>query len=321
MKQFLRLESFPADLPLPFVTIGNFDGVHIGHQFILKRAVEEAHLVQGCSVVISFDPHPLRVLLPDTAPPLIMTPAQKLRALAQHDIDYVLVVPFDEEVSRWSPRHFVERILVRCVAARKVFVGSNFVFGYQQRGNLESLQFLGKEFNFEVEGIPQYTWRQTRVSSTLIRGYIREGNVAEANRLLGRNFALEGAVIAGAGRGHQLTVPTLNLEPSNELIPKTGVYVTQTSFDGKVFASVTNLGTRPTFGESSLSIESHLIDLAEIEAPDQMAVSFFYRLRDEKKFSSPAELKAQIGRDVQAAKKFFNRLKRFAGSAVSTRKS
>jgi riboflavin kinase / FMN adenylyltransferase len=320
MKHFSRLESFPAGLPSPIVTIGNFDGVHLGHQFILKRVVDAAQSARGCSVVITFDPHPLRILLPDTAPPLIMTPVQKLRTLAQHNIDYVLVVPFDKEVSRWSPRQFVERILVRCVSARKVFVGSNFVFGYQQRGNLETMQYLGKEFDFEVEGIPQYTWRQTRISSSLIRGYIREGNVAEANRLLGRNFALEGAVIAGAGRGHKVTVPTLNLEPSNELIPKTGVYVTQASFDGKVFASVTNVGTRPTFGESSLSVETHLIDLTEIEPPEKMLVSFFYRLRDEIRFTSPAELKTQIGRDVQAAKKFFNRLKRFAGTTASSGK-
>jgi riboflavin kinase / FMN adenylyltransferase len=317
MKQFSRLESFPSGLPSPFVTIGNFDGVHLGHQMILKRVVEEAHAARGCSVVISFSPHPLRILLPDSAPPLIMTPSQKLTALAGHDIDHILTVPFDEEVSRWSPRHFVERILVRCVAARKVFVGSNFVFGYQQRGNLETLQFLGKEFNFEVESIPQYTWRQTRVSSSLIRGYVREGNVTEANRLLGKYFTLEGGVTHGAGRGRKLTVPTLNLVPLNELIPKTGVYITQTSFDDGAFPSVTNVGTRPTFDESSLSIESHLIDLNEIQAPSQMSISFFHRLRDEKRFSGPMELKNQIGRDVRAAKKFFDRLKRFTGVTVS----
>ncbi|MBZ5551973.1 MAG: bifunctional riboflavin kinase/FAD synthetase [Acidobacteriia bacterium] len=317
MKQFSRLESFPSGLPSPFVTIGNFDGVHLGHQLILKRVVEEAHSRKGCSVVISFSPHPLRILLPDTAPPLIMTSPQKLAALAQHDIDYVLIVPFDEEVSRWSPRHFVERILVHCVAARKVFVGSDFVFGYQQRGNLETLQFLGNEFHFGVEGIPQYTWRQTRVSSSLIRSYVREGNVAEANRLLGRYFTLEGSVTQGAGRGHKLTVPTLNLVSVNELIPKTGVYITQTSFHSSTYPSVTNVGTRPTFDESSLSIESHLLDQDEIEAPSQMSISFFHRLRDERKFAGPIELKNQIGRDVRAARKFFGRLKRFTGATVS----
>ncbi|MBZ5535496.1 MAG: bifunctional riboflavin kinase/FAD synthetase [Acidobacteriia bacterium] len=321
MKQFSRLESFPSGLPSPFVTIGNFDGVHLGHQMILKRVTKEALAARGCSVVISFSPHPLQIVLPDTAPPLIMTTSQKLAALSQHDIDYVLIIPFDEEVSRWSPRHFVERILVHCVAARKVFVGSDFVFGYQQRGNLETLQFLGKEFNLEVEGIPQYTWRQTRVSSSLIRGYVREGNVAEANRLLGRYFTLEGGVIHGAGRGQKVTVPTLNLAPQNELIPKTGVYITQTSFQDATYPSVTNVGTRPTFDESTLSIESHLIDLAEIEAPSQISISFFHRLRDEKKFSSPIELKNQIGRDVRAARKFFTRLKRFTGATVSPRRT
>jgi riboflavin kinase / FMN adenylyltransferase len=320
MKQFSRLESFPCGLPSPFVTIGNFDGVHLGHQMILKRVAGEAHAAMGCSVVISFSPHPLQILMPDTAPPLIMTASQKLTALTQHDIDYVLIIPFDEEVSRWSPRHFVERILVHCVAARKVFVGSDFVFGYQQRGDLETLQLLGKEFNLEVEGIPQYTWRQTRVSSSLIRGYIREGKLVDANRLLGRYFTLEGGVIHGAGRGHKMTVPTLNLAPLNELIPKTGVYITQTSFQDAVFPSVTNVGTRPTFDESTLSIESHLIDLAEIEAPSQMSISFFHRLRDEKKFSSPTELKDQIGRDVRAARRFFDRLKRFSGATVSPRR-
>lgn len=318
MKQFFDLQGFPADLPSPFVTIGNFDGVHLGHQIILKRVIDEAHATNGCAVVITFDPHPLRILLPESTPQLIMTPAQKLRALANSGVDYVLVLRFTEEVSRWSPRHFVERILVRCVSARKVFVGSNFVFGYQQRGTFETLQSLGAEFGFEIEGIPQFTWRQTRVSSTLIRGFIREGKVADANRLLGRYFEIEGAVIHGSGRGHVLTVPTLNMEAANELIPKTGVYVTHTSFDRRVFASVTNVGIRPTFGESSPSIESHLIEPPPLETPGRISVSFLHRLRDEKKFASPAELKAQIARDVRAAKTFFRRLNRFTKPPSST---
>jgi len=318
MKQFFDLQAFPADLPSPVVTIGNFDGVHLGHQIILKRVIDQAHSTNGCAVVITFDPHPLRILLPESAPQLIMTPAQKLKALADSGIDYVLVLRFSEEVSRWSPRHFVERTLGRGVSARKVFVGTNFVFGYQQRGTFETLQSLGAEFGFEVEGIPQFTWRQTRVSSTLIRGFIREGKVADANRLLGRYFEIEGTVTHGTGRGHVLTVPTLNLQAVNELIPKTGVYVTHTSFDRRVFNSVTNVGIRPTFGKSSLSIESHLIEPPPLESPERISISFLHRLRDEKRFASAAELKSQIVRDVQAAKQFFRRLKRFTKPAIST---
>jgi riboflavin kinase/FMN adenylyltransferase len=319
MKHFTNLLQLPKRLPSPFITIGNFDGVHLGHQEILRRVVAEARAAAGCSIVVTFDPHPLRILLPESAPPLILTPQQKLTALAEHGIDMTLVLRFDDALARWSPRQFIEKVLVDRVSARKVFVGSNFVFGYQQRGTVEVLQHLGAEFGFAVESIPQFTWRRTRVSSTLIRGFIREGHVAEANRLLGRYFALEGKVVSGAGRGRKLAVPTLNLAPENELIPKPGVYVTHTSFLGGNFPSVTNVGIRPTFNESDLSFESHLLNPMENEAPDRLSLAFLHRLRDEKKFSSTEELKDQIGRDVQAAKRYFARLIRFA-SPVSSRR-
>jgi riboflavin kinase/FMN adenylyltransferase len=311
MKCFTVLEQFPRSLPMPMVTIGNFDGVHRGHRQILKRVLEEARAAQGCSVVITFEPHPLQILLPASAPRLIMTTAQKLRALEGYHIDYVLVLPFDEDVARWSPRQFVERVLVEGVGARKVFVGSNFVFGYQQRGTVDTLQELGEKLGFSVEGFPQYTWRRTRISSTLIRGFILKGQITEANRLLGGFFTLEGAVVHGAGRGRKLTVPTLNLLPENELIPKNGVYITSTSFHGEVFPSITNVGTRPTFAETTLSIETYLLGVKKVEAPEALSLAFHQRLRDEKRFETPGDLKMQIEQDVQAAKHYFERLRKF----------
>lgn len=312
MKAFTDPKVFPTQLPNPQVTIGNFDGVHLGHQQILSKVVREARTADGTSVVITFQPHPLRILLPESAPPLIMTSAQKLSAFALHQIDYALILPFDDTLARFSPRQFIECILKDCVAAKKVFVGTNFIFGYQQRGNVETLKALGEEFGFDVEALPQYARRGTRVSSSLIRGLLLEGKVTEANRLLGHSFTLVGNVIAGSARGRTLTVPTLNLVAENELIPKPGVYITQTKWNTESFSSVTNVGVRPTFNESSLSIETHLIGMSEVRRPDTMAVSFLRRLRDERRFSGPEELKVQIEKDVKTAKQFFERLKRFA---------
>lgn len=317
MKTFTELRQLPASLPSPIVTIGNFDGLHLGHQQILHRVAHEARSAHGSALVITFDPHPLRILLPESAPPLIMTSDQKLAALSEFGIDYALVLPFDAELAHWSPRQFVEKILVENIAARKVLVGSNFVFGYQQRGTIETLRSLGQEFHFGLEAVPQLTWRKTCVSSTLIRGLIREGQIASANRLLGRFFSLEGLVVEGAGRGRRLTVPTLNLAAKNEVLPKSGVYVTRASIAGQHYPSVTNIGIRPTFNETHLSIESHLIDVKSVCAPDQMTLSFLHRLREEKQFSSASALKEQIRRDVSAARRFFARMKKFVPAAIS----
>lgn len=311
MKSFTDPRLFPAKLPNPHVTIGNYDGVHFGHQQILKQLVREARAGRGTSVVITFQPHPLRILLPESAPPLILTSTQKLAAFAAQEIDFALSLPFDEAMARWSPRQFVERALVECVAAKRVLVGTNFVFGYQQRGNLDTLKMLGGQFGFSVEGIAQYTRRGTRVSSSLIRGLLLEGKVLEAGRLLGRFFTLVGPVIPGEALGRKVTVPTLNLSPENELIPKSGVYITKTSVHSTIFPSVTNVGTRPTFHDNRLTVESHLLGVRQMEAPGRIELSFLHRLRDERRFESPEALKAQIERDIQNAQKFFDRLNRF----------
>ncbi len=312
MHRLTELGQFPSGLPKPIVTIGNFDGVHLGHRQILEQVITDARATQGTSVVITFDPHPLHVLLPEISQPLIMTPSQKLEVMEALGIEFALVLKFDNELARWSPRHFVERIVVQSIHAHKVYVGSNFIFGYQQRGNVETLKNLGREFGFLVEGVPQFTWRQTRVSSTLIRGFLREGKVQDANRLLGRFYTLVGLVIQGAGRGRTQVVPTLNLSAENELIPKTGVYITQTMFNGQAYRSVTNIGFRPTFNEKKLSIETHLLDTQLASPPNRIEISFLHRLRDEQKFQNADELRRQIAADISDASKFFDRWKRFA---------
>jgi riboflavin kinase / FMN adenylyltransferase len=289
------------------VTIGNFDGVHLGHQEILRRVVERAQKQNLSSAVLTFHPHPARVLRPADAPPLLMTLEQRLRAFGGAGIDAALVVQFDAQIAKVRAEDFVQRFLADAMRARAVLVGGNFRFGHKQAGDVKLLTDLGRQSGFEVEIVPPIVMDGAVVSSTAIRQAVREGRMEEAAKLLGRPVALEGEIRTGTGQGRKLVVPTLNLSTEQECLPKTGVYATETVIAGKGYHSATNVGMRPTFDGAKLAIESNLFDFRENLTSGRMEIRFRTRLRDEQKFSGPDTLRAQVLKDIERAKEYFSK--------------
>jgi len=288
------------------LSIGNFDGLHLGHQAILRRVVERARSLRVRPAVLTFAPHPVRVLAPDVAPRLISTLPQKIRLLEGAGIELLFIAKFDMAFAALTPDAFIQNYLVSGLRAKALCVGSNFTFGHRQAGTIETLKQWRHEF--EVIEVPSVSTRGSLVSSTKIRQFIKEGRVSQACRLLGRWFELEGRIVEGDGRGRSVTVPTLNLEPENELVPRPGVYITRTaSGDEPSTDSITNIGTRPTFGGGAQTIETFVLQGVAGE-PTTSRLQFLRRIRDEQKFDSPLLLREQIGRDVQAAMTFFRRL-------------
>jgi riboflavin kinase/FMN adenylyltransferase len=294
------------------LAIGNFDGIHLGHQAILRATVERAKVLNAVSTVLTFDPSPRKVLRPESAPPQLSTNAQRMEWFNILGLEAVVVLPFTLDLARLSPEEFVEQILVRDLHVKAVLVGENFRFGHKQAGNAKLLSELGTKHGFDVVIIPPVVYRGEVVSSTIIRREVAAGDVSHAARLLGRPFALTGEVIAGTGTGRRFIFPTLNLAVEQELLPARGVYITRTRLDDETCShrSVTNIGMRPTFNGSGLSIETHLLDLELETPPKRIEVRFWKRLREEKKFSSPEELRAQIARDIARTNSFFARLRR-----------
>jgi riboflavin kinase/FMN adenylyltransferase len=304
------LDEVPPDFGPSALTIGNFDGVHVGHRRILRRVREIAEEHHWKASVLTFNPHPARIVAPDRAPRLMTTPEQRASLMRDEGIEQVLILPFTADVARLTAEEFVEKILVAGLGARAVVVGDNFRFGNKKGGDTRLLKALGERLGFFTEVVPAVSCRGMRVSSSVLRGVVEAGDVARAGRLLMRPYALEGEVVEGRGVGSKKTVPTLNLAPRSELHPKVGVYVTRTTDldDGRSWESVTNVGYRPTFGEDErLSIETFLLAPLEGETPVSIRVEFLRRLRDERKFESPEALKAQILKDVTRARAYFRR--------------
>jgi riboflavin kinase/FMN adenylyltransferase len=295
------------------LAIGNFDGIHLGHQTILRAVVVRARETQAIATALTFDPPPLKVLRPESAPLRLSTNVQRMDWFNVAGLEAAVVLPFTMALAQLSPQEFVEQILVRDLRIRSVLVGENFRFGHQQSGDVRLLREFGRKLGFEVIVIPAVVAHGEIVSSTLLRRKIAAGDVTRAARLLGRPFVLTGEVVTGTGTGRRFTFPTLNLTPEQELLPARGVYITRTQFDGdtKRYRSVTNVGMRPTFGGTALAVETHLLDFQGETTPKRIEVRFWKRLRKEKKFSSPEELRAQIARDIAAANRFFSRLRRF----------
>jgi riboflavin kinase/FMN adenylyltransferase len=302
-------DRVPAD-QRTVLTVGNFDGVHLGHQKILREAAKRAREAGALGMAVTFDPHPLRVLRPETAPALIATLAQRLAGIEQMGLDAALVLRFDSALSRLSPEEFVERILVNELHVSAVLVGLNFRFGHRQAGDVARLGRLGKGFGFTVDIIAAVVVRGAVISSTAIRQAVAEGRVEQAGRLLGRPFALTGEVRPGAGQGRRLVVPTLNLAYEQELLPAKGVYATETVVGGHLHRSAANVGLRPTFDGKQLTVESHLFDFSATITSGRMELRFWKRLREEKQFVSPDALRAQVHRDIARAREFFTRLDR-----------
>lgn len=294
------------------LTIGNLDGVHLGHQQIIKHVVERAHCEGHTAAALTFWPHPLRIVRPEIAPPLIETLSQRLSRLESLGLDVVFVLPFDHSVASLAPADFVRRILVDTMHARTVCVGENFRFGHRQAGNVEVLRELGSAAgpgsDFEVDDVSPVILRGVIVSSSAIRAAVSNGHIPQAARLLGRPFSLAGEIHTGTGTGRRFVFPTLNLSTEQELLPARGVYATETLLRGKTYRSATNVGIRPTFDGSKLAIESHLFDFSDEVTSGPMELRFWLRLRDEKKFSGPEALRSQIQQDISRTVSFFSRL-------------
>ncbi|HVN80086.1 MAG TPA: bifunctional riboflavin kinase/FAD synthetase [Terriglobia bacterium] len=302
--------SFPERTSL---TIGNFDGLHLGHRQILDDVITTSRNTGTRSLLITFQPHPLEILNPEKAPSMITPGTEKTHLIENLGIDLLLVLRFDQTLSRLSGRSFVKEILSSALRMQHIFVGKNFVFGHQRSGDVNLLRQMAAELDFTVHVIPEIIIRGCRISSTWIRELIQTGRISQANRLLGRYYSLLGPVVSGEGIGRKLLFPTLNLAPANQVIPQSGVYVTLTAIEGQIYPSVSNVGRRPTVSGRNLTIETHVLDIEISSPPAQMELSFVHRLRSEQKFDSIQQLKSQIQMDCQQTRLFFRRLERFHG--------
>jgi riboflavin kinase/FMN adenylyltransferase len=288
------------------LSIGNFDGLHLGHQKILRMVLARARATSLTAAAITFDPHPMKLLRPENAPRMVQTLSQRLTGLEQMGLDAALVLHFDRALSLLSPEEFIQRILLERLHVAGILVGANFSFGHRGAGDVRLLAQFGKEHGYEVETVSPVEVEGRVISSTSVRNAIAAGNVAEAIPLLGRPFSLTGEIHSGAGRGRTILFPTLNLVPEQELLPKLGVYATECVVGRDVFRSVTNIGTRPTFDGQGITVESHLFGFNEQTVGGPMEVRFHARLRDEQKFSSVDALREQIARDIAAAQEYFS---------------
>ena len=306
MRVVENLDLLQSELACPVLTIGVFDGVHLGHQEILKRVVSRAGEVGGTAVVLTFRPHPQKVISSRDAPPLLQTDEQKIELLEREGIEVLVRTPFTRKLSLLSPRQFVQSVLHRR-GIREVHVGSNFRFGHRRAGDFQLLRELAGECGIRVEGIEQVRTGQGRISSTMIRENLRLGRVGEASSMLGRPYEIWGTVVKGAGRGGRLGFPTANLQVLNELIPAVGVYVTQVQLDGVPIGSVTNIGFRPTLtpGTDPLPVvESHILDFNGNLYGQPLRLRFLKRLRPEEKFDNVEKLQHQVQRDIQNARDY-----------------
>ena len=310
-EEFYRIDDLPAGFGPCALTIGNFDGVHRGHQEILKRVVEQAKRLQIESVALTFEPHPLAIVAPDRAPQILTTVAERTKWITEIGIDRVVVLPFTLELSRLTPEKFVREILVERLAPRYVTVGDNFRFGHRHLGDVLKLQQLGTEYGFETEAFRAIEHCGGIVSSSRVRDIAKRGQMRVARRLLGRPFSLTGQIVRGEGIGAKQTVPTINLAPRSQVLPADGVYfsVTKEVSTDRSWDSITNVGKRPTFEGKQRTVETFLLGDAAGIFPEEIELYFLRRIRGERRFESAEQLKAQILIDVRAAERYFTRLR------------
>ena len=305
-----NLDNLPKNITNPVITIGNFDGVHWAHQKIFKKIIERARDLHGTSVVITFEPHPVKVMFPEKAKPLITLLEQKKELVINQGIDIFLIIEFTLEFAGISARDFVKDILVDKIGVKEIVVGYDYTFGHNRKGNITVLREMGSLFNFNVHQIDPVYVGKVLVSSTSIRNLIMEGNVDEAKKILGRNYQIRGEVISGRSRGGPLLgYPTANLRLTDELIPKEGVYIVLIDIGGKIYQGLTNIGYNPTFKDKTLSVETYIFDLSANILKQKIKVNFLSRLRDEITFASSKELSQQIDQDVNQAREFFQKKK------------
>jgi riboflavin kinase/FMN adenylyltransferase len=306
MKIFHGTEN--ANIMRPTVlTLGVFDGLHLGHQRIMQTVVDRAKAVGAAATAITFDPHPRAVLHPESAPPLLQTLDQRLANLEVLGLDQTIVIKFDREFASQPAEIFLENIVRERLHAQEVYLGHGFAFGKDRGGNIDLLRSMGEKLGFLAEEVDEVRLRRQRVSSSAIRKLLANGKINLARRMLGRPYGVEGVIIRGDRRGHTIGFPTANLRPHNRVIPKYGVYATATLVDGHWRKSITNIGVRPTFESGSEpSIETYIFDFDDELYGDVLRVRFLHRIRDEKKFSGIDELKVQIERDTLTARNYFS---------------
>lgn len=298
------------DIENTVITIGNFDGVHIGHQKIFDYVKRKGNQINGKSVVITFHPHPIKVLFKDHPLRLITTTEDKIKLIEKCGIDITVLIPFTSEFAQIEAEEFVRNILVEKLNAKWVVVGYDYKFGKERKGDKDLLKKLGLSYGFRVTVLKAYKRKGKILSSTAVRQALTEGNIREANLFLGRAYHIDGEVIKGFGRGSSfLGYPTANIAPVQEIIPKKGVYAVKVTIPhlSKTYKGVANIGKNPTFGNENFSYEVHILDFKEDLMGKHIRIHFIDRLRDEKKFSSPEELKQSIGKDIEEAKKIFSK--------------
>lgn len=312
---YYDLPPGPGPFSRTVVTVGNFDGVHLGHRAILGRVAARARELGSQPVALTFDPHPVKMLRPQADLPLLTTPAQKFQLLKEAGMEAVVVLPFTREFAAIPARDFVMRYFVERLKAREVVVGHDYSFGHQREGNIDLLKELGQILGFTVQVVWAVEVNGAVVSSSLIRAMLKLGKVEEANELLGRPYRVSGQVIAGKGRGAKvLGIPTANLRPENDLLPASGIYAVVAHRGDKILPGVANIGTCPTFdGETALSLEVHIFDFAADLYGEKLGVEFVARLREERRFPSVEALGAQIRADIRAARQVLGEKEIFFG--------
>ena len=294
--------------PLPIAALGNFDGLHRGHQKLMEQVRARATERAGTSVAVIFDPHPPQVLRPDKAPPLLMSLEQKLEAFAQAGLGAVVIVRFTRELSQWEPEAFVQRVLLDWLRVSEVWVGENFLFGRDRSGTFTLLRALGEDKGFRTEKIEPVRYKDFVVSSTRVRHLIVEGRVDEAGALLGRQYAVDGVVVHGDGRGRELGCPTANLDVGQALLPALGIYVSVATVEGVGHPAVTSVGVRPTIGGGPVTVEAHLLDGPRDLYGARLRLAFVSRLREERKFDGLDALKEQMTLDCADARSVLARV-------------
>lgn len=291
-----------AGYPKAVLALGNFDGVHRGHQAIFQQVLRRALAITGTSMVLTFNPHPVQILRPDKAPPLLSTRAQKRRLFAALGLAVSLELPFTEHFAQQEPMAFIGDVLHQSIGVHDLVVGHDFRFGHCRAGTTDLLAAQAATFGYQLTVVPPITENGVVVSSSNIRRLLQHGQVEDAARLLGRPYLLEGPVVEGFRRGHTLGFPTANVRSLNPIVPQAGVYAVHVLWHERVYPGVANVGYNPTFGNDMLSVEAHVLDFSGDLYGETLGVEFLARLRDERKFASVAELAAQITRDVHQAR-------------------
>ncbi len=298
-----HLDALPrAAYASPVVALGNFDGVHLGHQAIFRHVRSRVQAIQGTGMAFTFEPHPLRVLRPEQAPPLLTTFEQKMRLIAAEGIEVGLRIPFTDGFAQQPPNEFIQDVLCRKIGARELVVGYDYRFGHQRAGTVEHLQDAAATYGYRVTVVEAISVAGQTVSSSNIRQLVRRGDVEEASRLLGRYYAIEGPVVEGFRRGRTIGFPTANVQSINDIVPQTGVYAVRATWGETPLEGVANVGYNPTFGNAALSVEAHLFDVQADLYGETLRVEFVRKIRDERKFDSIDALVDQIAQDAEQAR-------------------